>query len=83
MARFFANVCQDDISIFKSILECFSYTFMQKKTHQKIPRNASAVCLKSHLRAPLLPANVPCLGTATMCMHIAYTKCARKMMLHF
>ena len=43
--------CQDDLSTFKSILECFSYTFTHK-IHQKMPRNAAKaenlICICPH-----------------------------------
>ena len=32
--------CQDELSIFLKILECFSYTFTHK-IHHKMPRNAA------------------------------------------
>ena len=49
---FCANECQDDLSTFKGILECISYTFTHK-IHQKMPRscaNSWKSCILTNLR---------------------------------
>ena len=64
-ARSCANECQDDLSIFKSILECFSCTFTHK-IHHNMPRNA-VQAIKKHYIAY---TPVTCLHTATVCTFV-------------
>ena len=60
----FANECQDDLAIFKSMLECFSYTFTHRIYH-KMPRNlqenAKKCCRKlNRSMCPSYLQNIPC-----------------------